>query len=67
MKDLYDEIVKSTPKDLQPDLFTESYYNIPLDPSQLVKVLEILRDKNEVELHSHISTFLQEEYDFFLK
>jgi hypothetical protein len=63
MNTSYDEIVESTPQDLHPEIFTESYYNIPLDPTQLVKVLEILRNQNEVELYTHITTFIQEEYD----
>lgn len=63
MNTTYDEIVSSTPQDLLPDIFTESYYSIPLDPTQLVKVLEILRNQNEVELYAHITTFIKEEYD----
>ena len=57
----YQEIVSADPQDLYPEL-TEDYYSIPLEPKQLVKVLELLYTNGELETHNSILEFLEEEY-----
>jgi len=65
MNTSYIEILSADPQDLYPETFTESYYSIPFEPNQLLKVLELLRENNEMEIHSNIITPLQEEYNLF--
>ena len=65
MNTSYVEILSAEPQDLYQETFTESYYSIPFEPNQLLKVLELLRENNEMEIHSNIITFLQEEYNLF--
>ena len=65
MNTSYVEILSAEPQDLYPETFTESYYSIPFEPNQLIKVLELLREKNETEICSNVLTFLQEEYNLF--
>lgn len=65
MNTSYIEILSSEPQDLYPETFTESYYSIPFEPKELLKVIELLRENNEMEIHSNIITFLQEEYNLF--
>lgn len=57
----YREIISAEPQDLYPEL-TEDYYSIPLEPKQLIKVLELLYDNGELETHSSILEFLGCEY-----
>lgn len=63
---LYEEVLKAEPQDLFPDVFTESYYSIPLDPNQLIEVLSLLRENGKTEIFNHISSFLKEEYQDFI-
>ena len=67
MNTSYSEIISAEPQDLYPEL-TEDYYSIPLEPKQLIKVLNILDENGETEIHSSILTFLKEEYsqDFLM-
>jgi hypothetical protein len=65
MNTSYVEILSAEPQDLYPETFTESYYSVPLEPKQLIKILEILKEKNETALYSNILTFVQEEYKIF--
>lgn len=58
---MYTDILKAEPQDIYPEM-TEDFYNIPLEPKQLMRILELLYDNEEVELHSSILEFLEEEY-----
>lgn len=65
ISNLYQEVLSAEPQDLFPEIFTESYYSIPLEPKHLVKVLTLLKENGECEIFSHISSFLKEEYQDF--
>jgi len=57
----YQEIISADPQDLYPEL-TEEFYSVPLEPKQLIRVLELLYENGETETHSAILEFLEEEY-----
>lgn len=57
----YQEIISAEPQDLYPEL-TEEFYLVPLEPKQLMTVLNLLYENGETETHSAILTFLEEEY-----
>ena len=57
----YTDILSADLQDLHPEL-TEEFYSIPLEPKQLIKVLDLLYENDEKEIHSSILEFLQEEY-----
>lgn len=57
----YQEIISADPQDLYPEL-TEEFYSVPLEPKQLIRVLELLHENGETEAHSAILEFLEEEY-----
>jgi hypothetical protein len=58
---IYPDILLAEPQDLYPEL-NESFYSIPLEPKQLIKILNLLYVNGEDELHSNILTFLKDEY-----
>lgn len=58
---MYTDILSAEPQDIYPEM-TEDYYSVPLEPKQLIKILELLYENNETEIHSSILEFLQEEY-----
>ena len=58
---MYQDILSAEPQDLHPEL-TEEFYSIPLEPKQLIRVLDLLYENDEKEIHSSILEFLQEEY-----
>ena len=65
ISDLYQEVLSAEPQDLFPEIFTETFYSIPLEPKHLVKVLTLLKESGEDEILSHITSFLKEEYQDF--
>jgi len=58
---IYTDILSAELQDIYPEM-TEDYYSVPLEPKQLIKILELLYENNETEIHSSILEFLQEEY-----
>lgn len=61
MNTTYDDVLDAEPQELHPEL-SEVYYSIPLEPKQLIRVLQLLYENQEVEIHSSILEFLEEEY-----
>jgi hypothetical protein len=59
MTDLYTEILKMTPAELQ----QEEYYSIPLTLCQLTSVMNLLAENGESTLLEDIRIYLREEYD----
>ena len=57
----YIDILSAEPQDLHPEM-TEEFYSIPLEPKQLIRVLDLLYENDEKEIHSSILTFLEEEF-----
>lgn len=58
---IYQDILSAEPQDLHPEM-TEEFYMIPLEPKHLIKVLNLLYENDEKEIHSSILSFLEEEY-----
>lgn len=58
---IYQDILSAEPQDLHPEL-NEEFYSIPLDLNQLIKILLLLYENDEQEIHSYILKFLEEEY-----
>lgn len=56
---LYDEIVKSHPLDLN----VNEYYSIPLKYANVELILKLLCQNKSYETYDEICSFLNEEYD----
>jgi hypothetical protein len=59
MNDIYSEILKMNPSDLN----QEEYYQIPLTKAQLNNTLDLLYESNQLDTLRDLLIFIDEEYD----